>query len=62
MATFIRVPVSTGSVTINADRVTYIRESHGSAREGWCEVYFDAGRSVTVNLSVEALVSLTEKR
>jgi hypothetical protein len=62
MAQFVRVPVRTGSITINADRVTYIRESSGSASEGWCEVYFDAGRSVTVNLTVEALVSLTAKR
>jgi lipopolysaccharide export system protein LptA len=62
MAHFVRVPVRTGSITLNADRVTYIRETGGSAGDSWCEVYFDAGRSVTVNLSVEALISLTAKR
>jgi hypothetical protein len=67
MPHFIRVPISAGSVTINADRVTYIREFHGreaagAGGVGSCEVYFDAGQSVTVNLTVEALVALTAKR
>jgi hypothetical protein len=64
MTHFIRVPVSAGSVTINTDRVTYIRETHGrdAPGAGTCEVYFDAGRSLTVNMTVEALVALTAKR
>jgi hypothetical protein len=59
MAQFISVPSSGKvSITINADRITYIREAHGTAVVRSCEVYFDAGRSVTIELSAKDLVAL----